>query len=79
MLISLKFNNAFVFFQKTEFSLRADMRSKRLSSNVISSNDHSILKTACIYGANNSGKTCLVRYPACNLGRAIKQANKYFS
>jgi AAA15 family ATPase/GTPase len=41
--------------------MQANMRSKKLSSNVISSANHNILKSACIYGANNAGKTCLIR------------------
>lgn len=61
MLVSLKFNNAYIFSQETSFSLKADMRNKRLSSNVIETSVDSILKSACIYGSNNSGKTCLVR------------------
>lgn len=61
MLVSLKFNNAYIFSQETRFSLKADMRNKRLSSNVIETSVDSVLKSACIYGSNNSGKTCLVR------------------
>jgi len=61
MLVSLKFNNAYIFSQETNFSLEADMRNKRLSSNVIETSVDSVLKSACIYGSNNSGKTCLVR------------------
>ena len=61
MLVSLKFNNAYIFSQETNFSLKADMRNKRLSSNVIETSVDSVLKSACIYGSNNSGKTCLVR------------------
>lgn len=61
MLVSLKFNNAYIFSQETSFSLKADMRNKRLSSNVIETSVDSVLKSTCIYGSNNSGKTCLVR------------------
>lgn len=61
MLVSLKFNNAYIFSQETSFSLKADMRNKRLSSNIIETSVDSVLKSACIYGSNNSGKTCLVR------------------
>lgn len=61
MLVSLKFNNAFVFSQEQEFSLKADLRSKKLSSNVIETKNDNVLKAACIYGSNNSGKTCIVR------------------
>lgn len=61
MLICLQCSNAFVFSQEVTFSMQADMRGKRLSSNVHISKDHNILKSACIFGANNSGKTCLIR------------------
>lgn len=61
MLVSLKFNNAFIFSKETSFSLKANMRNKRLASNVIESPADNVLKSACIYGSNNSGKTCLVR------------------
>jgi len=61
MLVSLKFNNTFIFSKETNFSLKADMRNKRLASNVIESSDDNVLKSACIYGSNNSGKTCLVK------------------
>lgn len=37
------------------------MRSSRLSSNVIETSADNVVKSACIYGANNSEKTCLVR------------------
>ena len=59
MLVHLKFNNSFVFLKNQEFSLKADMRFKKLSSNVIENNE--ILKSVCIYGPNNSGKTCIIR------------------
>ncbi len=61
MLLNLTFNNAFVFSQETSFSMKADMRSKRLASNIVTKENHFLLKSACIYGANNSGKTCLIR------------------
>lgn len=61
MLLSLTFNNAFVFSRETSFSMKADMRNKRLSSNVITNGSHNVLKSACVYGSNNSGKTCLIR------------------
>ena len=59
MLVHLKFNNSFVFLKEQEFSLKADMRFKKLSSNVVENNE--ILKSVCIYGPNNSGKTCIIR------------------
>ena len=61
MLVSLKFNNAFIFSKETNFSMKADMRNKRLASNVMELPVDNVLKSACVYGSNNSGKTCLVR------------------
>jgi len=61
MLVSLKFNNAYAYLSEEIFSLRADLRSKKLSSNVIKSNNTNVVKSACIYGPNNSGKTCLIK------------------
>ncbi|MBR4159629.1 MAG: ATP-binding protein [Spirochaetia bacterium] len=61
MLVNLKFNNAFIFSRETQFSLKADMRNKRLSSNVIETSGDNVIKSACIYGANNSGKTCVIK------------------
>ena len=61
MLVSLTFNNIFVFSKETSFSLKSDMRSKRLSSNVILNPIDNVLKSACIFGSNNSGKTNLIR------------------
>lgn len=61
MLVSVTFNNAFIFSHEEQFSLKADLRSKKLLSNVIQTEGDSVLKSACIYGPNNSGKTCLVK------------------
>lgn len=61
MLINIRANNAFVFNEEIEFSMKADMRSSRLSANVFSENNMNILKVAGIYGPNNSGKTCLIK------------------
>lgn len=61
MLVSVTFNNAFIFSHEEQFSLKADLRSKKLLSNVIETAADSVVKSACIYGPNNSGKTCLVK------------------
>lgn len=62
MLVSVTFNNAFIFSHEEQFSLKADLRSKKLLSNVIETEEgDNVLKSACIYGPNNSGKTCLVK------------------
>lgn len=61
MLISLKLNNCFVFADEVEFSMRADMRYRRFSSNVSVFDSINILKSALIIGPNNSGKTNFIR------------------
>ncbi len=61
MIISVKVDNFLVYSNEVELNLVADMRIKKFLSNVYSENKFNILKCACIYGPNNSGKTCLVR------------------
>ena len=61
MLINLRAKNCYSFDQEIEFSLKADMRYKRFSSNVFQKNNFNILKVAGIYGQNNAGKTCLIK------------------
>ncbi len=61
MITSLKFNNCFAFNNSIEMNLRADMRTKKFASNVININDKlNVLKSAVIYGPNNTGKTTLI-------------------
>ena len=61
MITSFKFNNCFAFNSEVEMCLRADMRTKRFSSNVSKINDNvSVLKSTVIYGPNNTGKTTLI-------------------
>ncbi len=68
MIIELRAKNCFSFEEQIIFSMKADMRNKKFSSNVHKENNFNILKTVGVYGPNNSGKTCLVK---CIL--AVKQ------
>ena len=61
MIIEIRVKNCFTFDEQIVFSLKADMRNKKFASNVHSENYFNILKTAGIYGPNNSGKTCLLK------------------
>lgn len=61
MLISFRVNNCFIYNDEIEFSMRADMRYKRFSSNVSVSGKTKVLKAAMIIGPNNSGKTNFIR------------------
>lgn len=61
MITSLKFNNCFAFNNSIEMNLRADMRTKKFASNIININEKlNVLKSAVIYGPNNTGKTTLI-------------------
>ena len=61
MLLELRVKNCFSFAYEITFSMAADMRNKKFISNVYRVNNFNVLKTAGIYGSNNSGKTCLVK------------------
>lgn len=61
MILSIRVNNYLVYANHTELSMIADMRIKKFYSNVYSQNDFNALKSVCIYGANNVGKTCMIR------------------
>lgn len=68
MIIEVRAKNCFIFAEEIAFSMQADMRNKKFSSNIHKENNFNVLKTAGIYGPNNSGKTCLIKCIA-----AIKQ------
>lgn len=61
MIIEIRAKNIFSFAEQILLSMKADMRSKKFITNVYRENNFNILKVAGIYGANNAGKTCLVR------------------
>lgn len=61
MLVEIRAKNCFSFYNSIVFSLEADMRNKKFSTNVHKDEYFNVLKTAGIYGQNNSGKTCLVK------------------
>lgn len=61
MILSIRVDNFLVYSNEVELSLVADLRIKKFADNVYLKNGFGVLKSACIYGANNSGKTCLVR------------------
>ena len=61
MILSVRVNNFLVYSNEVELSLKADMHIKKFSDNVYRNNYFNVLKSLCIYGANNSGKTCMIR------------------
>ncbi len=69
MITSFKFDNCFAFNKQVEMVLRADMRTKKFSSNISKINENlNVLKCVAIYGPNNTGKTSFI-----NCVRAIKR------
>ncbi len=83
MIISVSVNNFLVFSNKIEFSLKADMHIKRFPENVFSYEKTNVVKSACIYGTNNSGKTCLIEAISTirdiMLGRDVRISTNFFS
>ena len=61
MLIEVRAKNCYAFDEEIQFSMKADMRNKKFGSNVHKENNFNVLKTAGIYGPNNTGKTCLIK------------------
>lgn len=61
MILSVRVDNFLVYSNDVELSLKADMRIKKFNCNVYSENRFNVLKSACVYGANNAGKTCIIR------------------
>lgn len=61
MITELRARNCFAFKDEMIFSLKADMRNKRLATNVHSDGNFNVLKSVGIYGANNAGKTNIIR------------------
>ncbi len=61
MITSFKFNNCFAFNNTVKMNLKADMRTKKFTSNVINIGENNkILKSIAIYGPNNTGKTSFI-------------------
>ncbi len=61
MILSITVNNFLIFSNEVKLSLKANMKIKRMQSNIIQSENINILKTIALYGSNNVGKTCLIR------------------
>ena len=64
MLISLTINNCLIYDTETEFSLQANMQSRRFAQNLAPAGRIHVVKSAIVIGPNNSGKTNLIRIMA---------------
>ena len=76
MIIEVRAGNCYAFRDEITFSMKADMRSKKFSSNVHKENKFNILKTVGIYGPNNAGKTCLIKCIRAIRGILLDEENE---
>lgn len=79
MLLNFIINNFKVFSSEVNLSLEADLRTKKLISNVITNPQGNALKSVAIYGPNNTGKTCVIdamgAYKSVLLNRHLHLSN----
>ena len=61
MILAIRVKNFLVYSEEVELSLRANQRIRRMRANTIEAGKLSVLKSVGIYGANNAGKTCVVK------------------
>lgn len=61
MIVSVRIDNYSVYSSEAEFSMLADRGLRRFNGSVAKSAGFSLLKSACIFGANNAGKSCALR------------------
>lgn len=76
MIIEVRAENCYAFRDEITFSMKADRRSKKFSSNVHKENKFNILKTVGIYGPNNAGKTCLIKCIRAIRGILLDEENE---
>ena len=76
MIIEVRAENCYAFRDEITFSMKADMRSKKFSSNVHKENKFNILKTVGIYGPNNAGKTCIIKCIRAIRGILLDEENE---
>jgi uncharacterized protein len=69
MILKFMIENFQAFSTEVELNLEADLRTKKFQSNIIMNLQGNSVKTAAIYGPNNTGKTCLLN--AINAYRAV--------
>lgn len=83
MLIKLFLKNYKAFNEGVELNLLADLRTKKFTSNIINHPLANVIKSAAIYGPNNTGKTCIINairdFKAVLLNQSIKLQSNFFS
>ncbi len=61
MLIKLRINNCLIFDSEVEFSMKANLHLKKFPNNYTQVGSIPVLKSAILFGPNNTGKTNMVR------------------
>ncbi len=61
MILSVRINNFTAYEHSAVFSLLPSEKIRKFGSNIYERNGIRALKCACIYGANNAGKTCVLK------------------
>ncbi|MCD8205076.1 MAG: ATP-binding protein [Clostridia bacterium] len=61
MILSVRVNNFMFYSDEIELVMTPEISINRFEDNICHEGDFKALKSACLYGPNNSGKTCLVR------------------
>ncbi len=61
MILSLSVNNFLVFRSKVSVSFVLSGKEERFASNAADVGDYRVLKTLCLYGPNNVGKSCFIK------------------
>ena len=83
MLLKFMIENFQAFSAEVELNLEADLRTKKFRSNIIMNLQGNSIKTAAIYGPNNTGKTCLLNaihaYRAVLLNKSISFRSNLFT
>lgn len=83
MLLKFIVENFQVFNEEVELNLEADLRTKKFRSNIIMNSQGNSIKSAAIYGPNNTGKTCLLNavhaYRAVLLSKPINFQSNLFT
>jgi AAA15 family ATPase/GTPase len=83
MILKLMIENFQAFSNEVELNLEADLRTKKFRSNIIMNLQGNCIKTAAIYGPNNTGKTCLLNavqaYRAVLLNKPVNFRSNLFT
>ena len=77
MLISLSIDNCLIYDTETEFSLQANMQSRRFAQNLAPAGKIHVVKSAIVIGPNNTGKTNLVQIMAKLKSIILNIPNKF--